>query len=102
MLSDHFTCVHGLGSKTLQTIKNLLACSLKDPLRIYSVSGGHHYLQITSDLSIAEFTDKLSKLQINFHDPDMVLPENQLTFRRSLLKSSIFHNFFPSTLLFCP
>jgi len=24
------------------------------------------------------------------------------TFRRSLLKSSIFHNFFPSTLLFCP
>ena len=24
------------------------------------------------------------------------------TFRRSLLKSSIFHNFFPSTLLSCP
>lgn len=67
-----------VGSKTLQTIKNLLACSLKDSLRIYSVSRGHHYLQITSDLSIAEFTDKLSKLQINFRDPDMVLPENQL------------------------
>ena len=67
-----------VGSKTLQTIKNLLACSLKDSLRIYSVSGGHHYLQITSDLSTAEFTDKLAKLQINFHDPDMVLPENQV------------------------
>lgn len=35
-------------------------------------------MQITSDLSTAEFTDKLAKLQINFHDPDMVLPENQL------------------------
>src|SRR5665647_3100915 len=77
MLSDHFTGPW-VGSKTLQTIKSLLACSLKDSLRIYSVSGGHHYLQITSDLSIAEFTDKLSKLQINSHDPDMVLPENQV------------------------
>jgi len=67
-----------VGSKTLQTIKNLLACSLKDSLQIYSVFGGHHYLQITSDLSVAEFTDKLSKLQINFNDPDMVLPKNQV------------------------
>ncbi len=67
-----------VGSKTLQTIKNLLTCSLKDSLRIYSVFDRHHYLQITSDLSIAEFTDKLSKLQINIHDPDMVLPENQV------------------------
>ncbi|MDQ1254172.1 MAG: ATP-dependent helicase Lhr and Lhr-like helicase [Euryarchaeota archaeon] len=67
-----------VGSKTLQTIKNLLEFSLKDSLRIYSVSRGRHYLQITSDLSIAEFTDKLSKLQINDHDPDLVLPENQV------------------------
>ena len=67
-----------VGSKTLETIKNLLTCSLKDSLRIYSVFEGHHYLQITSDMSVAEFTDKLSKLQINFHDPDLVLPENQV------------------------
>ncbi|AKB57971.1 DEAD/DEAH box helicase [Methanosarcina barkeri] len=67
-----------VGSKTLQTIKNLMTCSLKDSLRIYSVFEGHHYLQITSDLSVAEFTDKLSKLQINFHDPDLVLPKNQV------------------------
>jgi len=67
-----------VGSKTLETIKNLLTCSLKDSLRIYSVFEGHHYLQITSGLSVAEFTDKLSKLQINFHDPNLVLPENQV------------------------
>lgn len=67
-----------VGSKTLQTIKNLLACGLKDSLRIYSVFEGDHYLQITSNLSVVEFTNKLSKLQINIHDPDMVLPKNQV------------------------
>jgi ATP-dependent helicase Lhr and Lhr-like helicase len=67
-----------VGSKSLQTIQKLLECSLKDSLRIRSVSEGHHYLQITSDLSIDEFTDKLSKIQINYHDPDLVLPENQV------------------------
>ncbi|WP_410509915.1 hypothetical protein RSJ42_07250 [Methanosarcina hadiensis] len=67
-----------VGSKTLQTIKNLLTCGLKASLRIYSVFEGNNYLQITSDLSVAEFTDELSKLQINFNDPDMVLPKNQV------------------------
>lgn len=67
-----------VGTKILQTIKNLLTCSLKDSLRIYSVLEGHHYFQITCDLSVAEFTDELSRLQINFNDPDMVLPKNQV------------------------
>jgi ATP-dependent Lhr-like helicase len=67
-----------VGSKTLHTIKNLLTCGLKDSLQIYSVFEGHHCLQITTDLSVDEFIDKLSNIQINFDEPDWVLPENQV------------------------
>lgn len=67
-----------VGSKEMQTIKRLLSCGLKDSLQIYSVSGGNHYLQITSCMSANGMVEKFHQLSLDFHDPDMVLPRSQV------------------------
>ncbi|SHK47594.1 DEAD/DEAH box helicase [Desulforamulus aeronauticus] len=66
-----------VGTKEMQTIKSLLACGLKDILQIYSISGGRHYLQVTSDLPAQQFVEKVKRLEIDIENPDFVLPNGQ-------------------------
>lgn len=89
-----------VGSKTMKTIKCLFSCGLKEPLQIYSVFGGDHYLQITSGFSGAEFFRRMAELSIDMDDPDMVLPEDQIPqvdkydamIPGELLRSAFLHN----------
>ncbi|ADL50598.1 DEAD/DEAH box helicase [Clostridium cellulovorans] len=66
-----------VGSKEMKTIKRLLSYGLKDFLQIYSVSGGSHYLQITSGLSVVEVVNKLHELSVDCDNDNMVLTEKQ-------------------------
>ena len=89
-----------VGSKTMKTIKCLLSCGLKEPLQIYSVFGGDHYLQITSGFSGTELFRRMAELSIDMDDPDMVLPEDQIPqvdkydtmIPGELLRSAFLHN----------
>lgn len=65
------------GTKELTTIKNLLANGLKSKLDIYAVVGGKYYLEITTGLSLDNFLDKIQKLNLNIHNPDLILPIEQ-------------------------
>lgn len=65
------------GTKELATIKNLLACGLKSELDIYAVAGGKHYLQITTGLSVDDFINKMQRLNLDVHNPDIILPAEQ-------------------------
>lgn len=67
-----------VGTKELQTIKALLSYGLKDALRIYSVSGSWHYLQITSDFPCETFIVELQKLGIDSDNPTLVLSAQQV------------------------
>ncbi|GMQ55644.1 DEAD/DEAH box helicase [Vallitalea sediminicola] len=66
------------GTKELSTIKNMLQYGLKDKLKIYSVFGSKHYLQITSDLTKSDFVKILQSIKLDIHNPDLVLPEEQI------------------------
>jgi ATP-dependent Lhr-like helicase len=89
-----------VGSKTMKTIKCLLSCGLKEPLQIYSVFGGDHYLQITSGFSGTDLFRRMAELSIDLDDPDMVLPEDQIPqvdkydtmIPGELLRSAFLHN----------
>ncbi len=63
-----------IGTKELSTIKNIFLNGLKSELKIYSVNGSRHYLQIYSGLSLASFIEKIKQLEIDVHNPDLVLP----------------------------
>lgn len=65
------------GTKELATIKSLFAYGLKRELDIYAVAGGKHYLQITTGLSKGDFIKKLHKLNLDIHNPDLILPVEQ-------------------------
>lgn len=66
-----------VGSIEMQTIKRLLSVGLKDTLQIYSVSGGIHYLQVTSGIAASEIRKKLHEISLDFDDPDLVLLQDQ-------------------------
>ena len=67
-----------VGSREMQTIKRLLSFGLKDIFQIYSVSGGEHYLQITSSKPIDEIVEEFHQLSLDFNDPNIVLPQGQV------------------------
>ena len=57
----------------MQTIKRLLVCGLKNELHIFSVSGGVHYLKVTSGMPVDELVGRLRQIEIDVEDPDIVL-----------------------------
>ena len=63
-----------VGTKELQTIKNLLSNGLKNDYKICSVSGGMHYIKVFTDLNITQFLGRLKTLKVNFDEPDLVIP----------------------------
>ncbi len=66
------------GTKELSTIKNLFSYGLKDKLKIYSIFGNKHYLQITSDLTKSNFVKVLQNINLDMNNPDFVLSEEQI------------------------
>ncbi|MBK5254040.1 MAG: DEAD/DEAH box helicase [Peptostreptococcaceae bacterium] len=65
------------GTKELATIKNLLLYGLKNEFEVNNVAGGENYLKITTGLSIDDFIKKLQKLNLDAHNPSIVLPAEQ-------------------------
>lgn len=65
------------GTKEMRTIRNLLLFGLKDRLQVYSITGGRHYLRITSGLSIEQFIQKAGQVDLDSINPDIVLPKGQ-------------------------
>ena len=65
------------GTKELTTIKNLFTYGLKDKLKIYSIFGSKHYLQITSDLTTNDFMKVLQNINLDIDNPDFVLSKAQ-------------------------
>lgn len=65
------------GTKELRTIRNLLSCGLKNDLKIHNISGNRQYLRVTSDLNVSEFVKTVQQIEVDFHDPDFILPVSQ-------------------------
>lgn len=88
------------GTREMRTIEKLLSCGLKEYLDIFSVASSYHYLQVTSGLSVEECIHRFHELEIDFNDPDMILPKDQTPkvdrydpmVPENLLRSAFLHN----------
>ena len=67
-----------VGSKEIQTIKALFSCGLKNKLQIYSITDGWHYLQITADIALDDFINKMKFFCPDTTNPDLVLQKQQV------------------------
>ena len=69
-----------VGTKELGTIRALFSYGLKDVLKIRSVVSGYcrHHLEITTDLSLTDFLEKVKTLTIDPSNPNLVLPDNRV------------------------
>ena len=61
------------GTKTLRTIYRLLSYGLKDELRIIALANYGFYIEVTTELEIEEFFDKLKNLEISYDNPELFL-----------------------------
>ena len=66
------------GTREVRTIARLLTCGLKDALDIYAVTRSFYYLQVTTGLPLDVFFQRLSWLQVDAEDPEVVLPADQI------------------------